>query len=64
MSTQAGICGGERYDKDEESALIGAYRYIIEVENAKGITERQLKKIKAIPEVRCLGCFNTAEKQP
>ena len=51
------------HDRPEGSRL-GAYRYIIEVESGKGIAEQQLKKIETIPEVRCLGCFDTAEKQP
>lgn len=50
------------HDRPEGSRL-GAYHYIIEVENRNGITEQQLKKIETIPEVRCLGCFDAAEKQ-
>ena len=50
------------HDRPEGSRL-GAYRYIIEAENEKGITERQLKKIEAIPEVRGLGSFDAVEKQ-
>lgn len=50
------------HDRPEGSKL-GAYRYIIEVENSDGITEEDLGKIEKIPKVRCLGTFNVMEKQ-
>ncbi len=46
-----------------EGSYLGAYRYIIEVEKAKGITEKDLQTIERIPEVRCLGAFDVQEKQ-
>ena len=50
------------HDRPEGSEL-GHYHYIIEVENAAGITEEQLSRIETIPEVRCLGSFNVSEKR-
>ena len=50
------------HDRPEGSRL-GAYRYIIEAECEKGITERHLGKIEEIPEVRGLGSFDVLEKQ-
>ena len=50
------------HDRPEGSRL-GAYHYIVEVENGNGITDKQIEIIKAIPEVRFLGCFKTMEKQ-
>ena len=50
------------HDRPEGSQL-GTYNYIIEVENSSGITERQVEKIKTIPEVRYLGSFDFLEKQ-
>lgn len=49
------------HDRPEGSRL-GTYRYIVEVENAKGVTKRQADVISAIPGVRFLGCFETTEK--
>ena len=50
------------HDRPEGSRL-GSYHYIIEVENSGGITAEQIEKIKAVPEVRCLGSFAVSEKQ-
>ena len=50
------------HDRPEGSRL-GSYYYLIETENRNGITEKQLRTINAIPEVRCLGSFNVMEKQ-
>lgn len=49
------------HDRPEGSRL-GSYYYQIEVENSDGITEKQLKKMESIPEVRILGCFDVMEK--
>lgn len=49
------------HDRPEGSRL-GSYYYQIEVENSDGITEKQLKKVESIPEVRILGCFDMMEK--
>ena len=43
-------------------SYLGAYRYVIEVENPDGITEDILKKMEEFPEVRCLGTFDVSEK--
>lgn len=45
-----------------EGTRLGSYHYIIEIEKKGGITREQLKKIEAIPEVRCLGSFALMEK--
>ena len=50
------------HDRPEGSRL-GAYRYIIELEDEDGITEEELAVIEEIPELRCLGSFDMAEKQ-
>ena len=50
------------HDRPEGSAL-GVYHYLIEVTNAKGITEKQIRKAEAIRELRFLGCFDALEKQ-
>lgn len=50
------------HDRPEGSHL-GAYHYIIEVENESGITEEALEEIEKIPEVRCLGTFEVQEKK-
>lgn len=50
------------HDRPEGSRL-GAYHYLIEVENSGGITAEQIEKIKAVPEVRFLGSFTVSEKQ-
>ena len=49
------------HDRPEGSQL-GKYNYIIEVENASGITDSHIKKIAAISELRYLGRFNVIEK--
>ena len=50
------------HDRPEGSRL-GSYRYIIELEDEDGITEEELAVIEEIPELRCLGSFDMAEKQ-
>ena len=50
------------HDRPEGSKL-GTYRYIIEVEYANGITDKLLRKMEAVPEVRFLGSFDVMEKQ-
>ena len=50
------------HDRPEGSRL-GTYHYIVEVENRNGVTDKQIEIIKAIPEIRVLGCFETTEKQ-
>ena len=50
------------HDRPEGSKL-GAYHYILEVEKADGINEKQLKKIEEIPEIRYLGSFEVKEKE-
>ena len=49
------------HDRPEGSQL-GTYHYIVEVENPNGISDEQLEIVKAIPEIRVLGCFETTEK--
>ena len=49
------------HDRPEGSRL-GTYHYIIEVKDGAGLSEKALEKIDAIPEVRCLGSFDVAEK--
>ena len=49
------------HDRPEGSRL-GAYRYIIEAEDGGGISGETIEKIEKIPEVRCLGSFDPAEK--
>lgn len=46
-----------------EGSYLGSYHFIIEVEKPEGITEKELEKIEAISEVRCLGAFDVQEKQ-
>lgn len=58
---QAGLELVTLHDRPEGSAL-GHYYYIIEVENAGGITDAQLQQIGGIDEVRCLGSFDAFEK--
>ena len=50
------------HDRPQGSNL-GSYNYIVEVESENGITAKQIETIKAIPEIRLLGCFKTIEKQ-
>ena len=50
------------HDRPEGSRL-GSYRYIIEVEKSGGIPKKTLETIVKIPEVRCLGSFETVEKK-
>ena len=45
-----------------EGSMLGAYNYIIEVENENGISQEQLEEIAGIPEIRCLGSFAVEEK--
>ena len=46
-----------------EGSYLGYYHYIIEVEDEDGIAKDQIEKIKALEEIRCLGSFDTQEKQ-
>lgn len=46
-----------------EGSVLGAYHYLIEAENVGGITEKTLAAIEKMPEVRCLGTFDAAEKK-
>lgn len=50
------------HDRPEGSRL-GSYYYIIEVEAEPGITAQQIETVRAIPEIRFLGCFDAVEKQ-
>ena len=50
------------HDRPEGSQL-GTYHYLIEVENWNEISDEQAEKIKAIPEIRFLGSFDTTEKK-
>ena len=50
------------HDRPEGSRL-GAYHYLVEAKDEKGITEKQLEIVREIPEVRFLGCFTATEKQ-
>ena len=45
-----------------EGSYLGSYHYVLEVENPGGMNGRQREAIKAIPEVRFLGCFDVTEK--
>ncbi len=49
------------HDRPQGSRL-GMYRYILEVENETGISDKLLGKLESIPEVRCLGRFNVLVK--
>ena len=49
------------HDRPEGSAL-GAYHYVIEVENAEGVTGAQLDVVRAMDGVRFAGCFDAVEK--
>lgn len=48
------------HDRPEGSKL-GAYHYIIEVENRDGIQESQTAKIGGLEDVRFLGCFEVQD---
>lgn len=50
------------HDRPEGSQL-GKYNYIIEVENKAGISDENIVKLEAIPEMRYLGRFNVMIKQ-
>ena len=45
-----------------EGSWLGIYNYVIEVENPNGISEKQIEKLEAIPEIRFLGGFDVIEK--
>ena len=49
------------HDRPEGSQL-GTYRYLIEVENENGISEKTIGKVERIKEIQCLGSFNVVEK--
>ena len=48
------------HDRPEGSRL-GSYRYIIEVENGKGISESFISQMTEMPEVCFLGSFHVKE---
>ena len=50
------------HDRPEGSEL-GSYFYVIEVENAGGITQEQLDRISKLEEVRLVGKFRSVEKK-
>ena len=50
------------HDRPEGSQL-GTYNYIIEVEDQAGISDKCIRELEAIPEVRCLGRFNVVVKK-
>ena len=41
---------------------LGAYNYIIEVENKSSITKQQTDKVSGMENVRFAGCFDVIEK--
>ena len=43
---------------------LGAYNYIIEVENKSSITKQQTDKVSGMENVRFAGCFDVIEKKP
>lgn len=45
-----------------EGTVLGAYHYVIEIENTEGIAETQLDAVRVIDEVRFAGCFDVFEK--
>ena len=49
------------HDRPEGSQL-GAYNYIIEVENASGMSGELIEKLENIPEIHFLGSFNVILK--
>ncbi len=49
------------HDRPEGSKL-GAYNYILEVEQESGISDKTISAVGAMPEVRCLGAFNVRLK--
>ncbi|MBQ3703973.1 MAG: hypothetical protein II885_14635, partial [Oscillospiraceae bacterium] len=51
------------HDRPEGSRL-GRYHYVIEAEDAEGITDVQVGIISALEGVRFAGRFNAAEKNP
>ena len=51
------------HDRPEGSRL-GRYHYVIEAEDAQGITDAQVGTISALEGVRFAGRFNAAEKSP
>ena len=46
-----------------EGRMLGAYHYLIEVENTEGITRTQLDAVRDMDSVRFLGCFDAVEKK-
>lgn len=58
---EAGLEMTALHDRPEGTAL-GTYKYIIEVQNATGITQQQIKEASANPAVRFLGCFDVTQK--
>ena len=43
--------------------MLGSYNYIIEAENEKGISEKDIEKLSALPHVRFIGSFDSVEKK-
>ena len=50
------------HDRPEGSRL-GLYHYVIEAEDAQGISPEQIDAARALEEVRFAGCFNAVEKE-
>ena len=50
------------HDRPEGSRL-GRYHYVIEVEDASGISDERIAGICALEGVRCAGRFNAVEKE-
>ena len=46
-----------------QGSILGSYHYVIEAENADGVTEAQISTVSSIACVRFLGRFNAAEKK-
>lgn len=49
------------HDRPEGSAL-GCYHYVIEVEDAAGISDAQIEAVSALDDIRFVGCFNAIQK--
>ena len=50
------------HDRPEGSQL-GSYKYIIEIENKSGISDKLVKQLESIPEVSFIGRFNVMTKK-
>ena len=62
MLHDAGLEMVTLHDRPEGSAL-GAYHYLIEVENTEGILRTQLDAVRHMDGVRFVGCFDAVEKK-